>query len=46
MVRHQIERIRHETRRRTLTVQTVVKLTPHMLRIGFTSDDLQDFVSL
>jgi NADPH-dependent ferric siderophore reductase len=46
MVRHQIERIRHETRRRTLTVQTIVKLTSHMLRIGFTSNDLQDFVSL
>ena len=46
MVRHQIERIRHETRRRTLTVQTVERLTPHMLRIGFTSDDLHDFVSL
>ena len=46
MARHQIERVRHDTRRRTLTVETVTKLTPQMLRIGFTGDDLHDFVSL
>ena len=46
MVRHKVERIRHETRRRTLTVETAVKLTPNMLRISFTADDLHDFVSL
>ena len=28
MGRHQVERIRHETRRRTLNVETAVKLTP------------------
>ena len=43
---HQIKRIRHDTRRRTLTVETAVKLTPNMLRIIFTADDLHDFVSL
>ena len=46
MARHQIERIRHETRRRTLTVETAAKLTPNMLRISFLADDLRDFVSL
>ena len=46
MALHRIERIRHNTRRRTLTVGTAVKLTPNMLRINFISDDLQDFVSL
>ena len=46
MVRHQVERIRHETRRRTLIVETAVNLTPNMLRISFTADDLHDFVSL
>ena len=43
--RHKIERVRHDTRRRILTVETVVSLTPHMLRIGF-KGDLGDFVSL
>ena len=46
MVQHQVERIRHETRRRTLTVETAVKLTPNMLRISFMADDLGDFVSV
>ena len=45
MSRHQITRVRHETRRRMLTVDTVEQLTPKMLRIGFTSPDLSDFVS-
>lgn len=42
---HQIQRLRHETRRRTLTVEAVERLSPRMLRIGFTSPDLHDFVS-
>ncbi len=46
MARHQIERIRHETRRRTLTVETITRLTPHMLRIGFVAEAMQEFVSL
>lgn len=41
-----IERIRHDTRRRTLTVETVERLTPHMVRICFTSGDLDGFASL
>ncbi len=41
-----IERVRHDTRRRSLTVETVERLTPHMLRIGFSSDELAGFVSL
>lgn len=46
MAWHQIERILYAMRRRTLTVKTVVKLTPNMMRISFTADDLYDFVSL
>lgn len=45
MARHQITRVRHETRRRMLTVHTVEQLTPKMLRIGFVSADLEGFVS-
>lgn len=45
MARHQITRVRHESRRRTLTVASVQRLTPHMQRIGFTSPELHDFVS-
>jgi NADPH-dependent ferric siderophore reductase len=43
--RHQITRIRHETSRRTLTLSTIEQLTPRMLRLGFTSPNLRDFVS-
>lgn len=43
--RHQIARLRHETRRRQLTVSALTRLTPHMLRIRLTSPDLHDFVS-
>jgi NADPH-dependent ferric siderophore reductase len=45
MAPHHIERIRHETRRRSLTVETIDRLTPRMLRISFTATDLNDFVS-
>jgi NADPH-dependent ferric siderophore reductase len=45
MERHRLARVRHETRRRTLTVSSIDRLTPRMLRLGFTSGDLQDFVS-
>ncbi len=44
-MRHQITRVRRETRRRTLTVCGVERLTPSMLRVDFTSDDLHDFDS-
>lgn len=45
MTRHQINRIRHDTRRRVLTVQTVEDLSPRMKRIEFRSPELHDFVS-
>jgi NADPH-dependent ferric siderophore reductase len=43
--RHVTTRIRHQLRRRMLTVTSTELLTPHMLRFGFTSPDLHDFVS-
>jgi NADPH-dependent ferric siderophore reductase len=43
--RHQSERVRRDTRRRTLTVASVAALTPKMLRMEFTSPDLADFFS-
>ena len=42
---HQITRLRHETRRRRLTVARIERLTANMLRLHFTSDDLGDFTS-
>jgi NADPH-dependent ferric siderophore reductase len=45
MPRHQLIRVRHEIRRRVLTVASLERLTPRMLRIGFTAPDLHDFVS-
>src|ERR1700738_5183139 len=43
--RHAATRIRHEVRRRMLTVFSIELLTPRMRRFGFTSPDLGDFVS-
>ena len=40
-----VERVRHELKRRDLTVKTVETLTPHFRRITFTDDSLGDFVS-
>lgn len=45
MTPHETRRLRHEARRRTLTVETVERLTPRMLRIGFKASDLDQFVS-
>ncbi len=45
MSKHQITRLRHETRRRTLTVTSAARLTPNMLRLEFTCADLDGFVS-
>jgi NADPH-dependent ferric siderophore reductase len=42
---HTVARLRHETRRRPVTVRRVVRLTPQMMRIEFSSPDLADFVS-
>lgn len=39
-------RLRHEIRRRILTVLQVQALTPHMLRISLTGEDLDGFTSL
>lgn len=39
-------RVRHESKLRNLTVQSVTQLSPTMLRIGFIGDDLIDFVSV
>jgi NADPH-dependent ferric siderophore reductase len=41
-----IERVRHEIKRRTLTVSRAENITPAMLRLTFTGNDLSDFVSL
>jgi NADPH-dependent ferric siderophore reductase len=43
--RHGIERYRHESKRRLLTVVSVLQLTPGMRRIEFSSPDLHDFLS-
>lgn len=43
--RHRIQRLRHETRRRVVTVSTVTRLTPKMLRVDFASPDLVGFDS-
>jgi NADPH-dependent ferric siderophore reductase len=45
MSRHELLRVRHDVRRRTLTVTSLERLTPKMLRIGFTAPDLHDFAS-
>lgn len=42
---HSIRRVRHELKRRTVTVRESSRLTPHMQRITFASADLGDFVS-
>ncbi|MFZ6875882.1 siderophore-interacting protein [Undibacterium sp. Di27W] len=44
--KHHIERLHWEKRRRTLRVIDVTRLTPHMQRITFQSDELHDFSSL
>lgn len=40
-----VERVRHELKRRELTVQAVEALTPHFRRITLSDDSLSDFVS-
>jgi NADPH-dependent ferric siderophore reductase len=42
---HAITRMRHETRRRLLTVAEVERITPLMQRIRLTAPDLDDFTS-
>ncbi|MDE1916256.1 MAG: siderophore-interacting protein [Sphingomonadales bacterium] len=43
--RHRIERLRHEIRRRELTVTAREQLSPRMLRFTLSSPDLHDFLS-
>ncbi len=43
--RHAVARVRHELRRRLLTVKTAERLTPSMVRVTLTGDDLAGFVS-
>ena len=38
-----IERIRHEIRRRDLAIASVLRLTPHMIRVTLSGDELADF---
>ena len=40
------QRVRHELRRRLLTVQRVQRVTPHLVRITLQGDELQGFTSL
>lgn len=40
-----IERLRHEIKRRNLTVKSVTRMTPSMLRVLLTGEDLGDFHS-
>jgi NADPH-dependent ferric siderophore reductase len=44
--RHLIERVRHELKRRLLTVSRVTQLSPRMLRVTLTGADLEGFTSL
>ncbi|MEA3002734.1 MAG: hypothetical protein QOH81_1522 [Sphingomonadales bacterium] len=44
-MRHEINRIRHEAKRRTLSVQHVERLSPAMVRIVFGGEALADFAS-
>lgn len=41
----QVQRVRHEIKRRDLAVLRVERLSPHMVRIVFGGEDLADFVS-
>jgi NADPH-dependent ferric siderophore reductase len=43
--RHQPVRLRHELKRRRLTVSAIERVTPRMLRVHFTSPELHDFHS-
>lgn len=43
---HPIARVRHERRRRLLTVRSVGHVTPRMVRVTLGGDDLEGFVSL
>ncbi len=40
-----VERVRHEAKRRALTVQRVERLTPHVVSVVFHGESLADFVT-
>ncbi|MCX5513501.1 siderophore-interacting protein [Kaistia algarum] len=44
--RHAARRVRHETRRRLLTVKAIEDVTPRMRRITFSADTMEGFESL
>jgi NADPH-dependent ferric siderophore reductase len=44
--RPEVRRVRHETRRRRLTVREVQHLTPKMIRVTVAGDELSGFVSM
>jgi NADPH-dependent ferric siderophore reductase len=44
--RPEVRRVRHETRRRRLTVREVQHLTPKMIQVTLEGDDLAGFVSM
>jgi len=44
--RHAVRRVRHETRKRQLTVRSIEDLTPRMRRIVFEADTMEGFASL
>ncbi|WP_432721320.1 siderophore-interacting protein [Jeongeupia wiesaeckerbachi] len=43
--KHSITRVRHTLKMRLITVQNTVRIAPHMLRVTFAGESLQDFVS-
>ena len=43
--KHAVTLVRHDVRRRLLTVKTAERLTPNMARITLTGDDLPGFIS-
>ncbi|MGP3657683.1 siderophore-interacting protein [Burkholderia gladioli] len=40
-----VTRVRHTLKRRELTVSRITRVTPHLLRVTLTGEDLDDFVS-
>lgn len=44
-MQHQVLRVRHETKRRRLTVREVARVTPGMIRVVLADPSLADFVS-
>ncbi|NBI47145.1 MULTISPECIES: siderophore-interacting protein [Burkholderia] len=40
-----VTRVRHTLKRRELTVSSITRVTPHLLRVTLTGEDLDDFVS-